>query len=84
MRQHDVIRGNAARAAAFQQRRMEPAAMLIRAFEIHDAILSAFDNTPARDALEPREGFRVVKRESVCAAGIEPHVEHIFDLLPLG
>ncbi len=35
VRQHRVERRDAARAAAFQQRRMEPAAVLVGAFQIH-------------------------------------------------
>jgi hypothetical protein len=41
MRQHDVVGRAPARAAAFQQRGMEPAAMLVRAFEIHHLVRPA-------------------------------------------
>ena len=53
MRQHDVVGRAAARAAAFEQRRVEPAAMLVGAFEIHDAVLAAV--ALALDARERRE-----------------------------
>ena len=38
VRQHHVERRDAARAAAFQQRGMKPAAMLVRAFQIHHGV----------------------------------------------
>ena len=53
VRQHDVVGRMAARAAALEQRRMEPAAMLVRTFEVHDLILAAVD--VARQTLEARK-----------------------------
>ena len=38
VREHDVEGRAAARAAAFQQRGLEPAAMLVGAFEVHDRV----------------------------------------------
>ena len=46
MGQHDVVGRAAARAAALEQRGMEPAAMLVGAFEIHDRVGAAV--APAR------------------------------------
>ena len=43
VRQHDVEGRAAARAAAFEQRRLEPAAMLVGAFEIHHLVGAAVD-----------------------------------------
>ncbi len=42
--QHNIKRRAAARAAAFKQARLEPAAMLVRALEIHHAIPPAIDH----------------------------------------
>ncbi len=67
--QHRVVRRPPARAAAFQQRRLEPAAMLVRAFEIEI-------RRPAQ--LGP---FAAFEHESVGAARIEPHVENVGDHL---
>lgn len=64
-----VVRRTAARRAAFQQRRMEPAAMLVGTFEI--------------DVRRPLHVRAVFQREGVGAAAIEPHVEDIHDLQPL-
>ena len=41
VRQHDVVGRAAARAAALQQRGVEPAAMLVGAFEVHHAVAAA-------------------------------------------
>ena len=64
MGQHDIVGRLAARAATFEQRGMEPAAMLIGTFEIHDSILAAvaFAAKPfeawKRDRVFDREGVR--------------------------
>ncbi len=62
-----LIRGHAARAAAFKQRRMEPTAMLVGAFQIH-----------IRGPLQFRPFFQ---REGMGATGVKPHVENIAHLL---
>ena len=80
MGQHDVERRAAARAAAFQQRRLKPAAMLVGAFEIHHRVVAAVEL--ALDAGEARKVPRVFEHESVRRAGIEPDVENVVDLLP--
>ncbi len=41
VREHDVERRAAARAAALQQRRLKPAAMLVGAFQIHHRLVAA-------------------------------------------
>ena len=79
--QHHVERRAAARAAAFQQRGMEPAAMLVGAFEIHHRVGAAVDL--ALDAGELREMHRVFQHEGVRRAGIEPDVADVVDLLPV-
>ena len=63
-----VVGRAAARAAAFEQRGMEPAAMLVGAFEI--------------DVGRPFEVGPVLQREGVRRAGIEPDVEDVHDLVP--
>ena len=80
VRQHDVEGRAAARAAAFQQRGMKPAAMLVGAFEIHHGVLAAVDL--ALDAGELREMLRVFQHEGVRRAGVEPDVENVVDFLP--
>ena len=82
MGQHDVEGGAAARAAGLQQRRLEPAAVLVGAFQVHDAVAAAV--ALAADAGELREGLRVLQGEGVGGAGIEPHVENVGHLLPVG
>ena len=73
--QHHVERRAAARAAALQQRGLEPAAVLVGAFQVHHAVLAAV--ALAADAGELREGLRVLQREGVRGAGVEPHVEDV-------
>jgi hypothetical protein len=64
--EHHVIGRDAAGAAAFDQRGMEPAAMLVRAFEIHHGIVAAV--LPALDAGKAREVARVLQREGMRGA----------------
>ena len=59
MRQHDVERRAPARAAAFEQRGLEPAAMLVGAFEIHHLVVAAVDG--ALDAGKAGEMERVLE-----------------------
>ena len=79
--EHNVERRAAAGAAAFQQRRLKPAAMLVGAFEIHHRLGPAVGL--ALDMGERRKNFRVFEHESVRRAGIEPDVENVVDLLPV-
>ena len=81
--QHEAVSENrvigraVARAAGFQQRGMEPAAMLVRAFEIHDLVGAAI--ALAMNSSETRESLGVFEHEGVGAARIKPHVEHVGD-----
>src|ERR1019366_5242029 len=59
---------------------MEPAAVLVAAFEIHHGVLAAIDL--ALDAGELREMNRVLQHEGVRRAGVEPDVENVVDLFP--
>ena len=59
---------------------MEPAAVLVGAFQIHHRVAAAVDL--ALDAGELREMHRVLQHEGVRGAGIEPDVENVVDLLP--
>ena len=78
----DDVKGRAAaRAAGFHQRGMEPAAVLVGAFQIHHRVAAAVDL--ALDAGELREMHRVFQHEGVGGAGIEPDVENVVDLLPV-
>ena len=81
VREHDVEGRAAARAAAFKQRGLEPAAMLVGAFEIHHGVVAAVGL--ALDAGEARKMHRVFQHEGVRRAGIEPDVENVVDLLPV-
>ena len=69
MRHHRVIGCAAARAARLEQRGLEPAAMLIRAFEI--------------EVGRPFEIGALLKHECMRRAGIEPDIENVGDLLPI-
>ncbi len=74
--EHGVIGRTAAGAAAFQQGGMEPAAMLVRAFQIHH---------PVRPVRRP-VGLEVgphFQRESVGGATVEPDVEDVVHLHPV-
>src|ERR1700724_3430487 len=81
MREHDVERRPAAGAAALEQRGLEPAAMLVASFEIHDRIFAAIDL--ALNACKAREMHGVFQHERMRRAGIEPDVADVADLLPL-
>ena len=70
MGQDFVERGAAARAACFQKRGLEPAAMLVGAFQIERG--------------RPFEVRALLEHEGVGATGIEPHIEDVADLLPGG
>ena len=67
VRQHAVVGRAAARAAALEQRGMEPAAMLVGAFEI--------------EVGRPFELGIALEREDVRAARVEPDVEDVRHLL---
>ena len=82
VRQNDVVGRAATRPARFEQRRLEPAAMLVGALEVHHPVAAAVMGPS--DTREAREGLGVFQRERVRRAGVEPHVEHVVDLLPLG
>ena len=69
MRHHRLVRSAAARAASFEQRGLEPAAMLVGALEIK---LS-----------RPGEVLALLKHEGVGAPGVEPDIENVVDLLPI-
>ena len=70
MGEHRVERRAAARAAAFQQRGLEPAAMLVGAFEIERG--------------RPFQIGALLQHEGMGRAGVEPDVENVVDLLPIG
>ena len=82
MRQHDVERRAASRAAALEQGGLEKAAMLVGAFEIHHLVGAAVDL--AMDAGEAGEMNGVLQHIGVGRAGIEPDVEDVVDLLVIG
>ena len=81
MRQHDVIGCAPARAGAFQQRGVEPAAMLVASFQIHHGIGAAIDL--ADDMAELRKILAVFQHEGVGRPGVEPDVEDVVDLPPV-
>ena len=66
--QHDVVGRAAARAAAFQQRGVEPAAVLVGAFQVHDGIGAAV--ALADDAGELGKVHRIFQREGVRGGGV--------------
>src|SRR5262245_24947331 len=66
VRQHHIERRASTRAAGFEERRVEPAAMLIAAFEIHYCILAAIDL--AFDAGECRKVLWVLQHEGMRGA----------------
>ena len=78
--QHNIEWCAAARAAALQKRRLEPAAMLVGAFKIHDCVRAA--GGLALDAGKPRKMLRVFQHKAVGRTGIEPDIENVVDLLP--
>ena len=69
MGEHGLVRRAAARAAGLEQRGLEPAAMLVRAFEIERG--------------RPGEVGADLEHEGVGRAGVEPNIEDVVDLLPL-
>ncbi len=80
--QHDVVGRARTRAAQFQKRGLEPAAVLVGALQIHDLILAAV--ALALDAGEPGEVLGIVEHEGMRRSGIEPNVEDVAHLLPGG
>src|SRR5207237_2509894 len=74
-------RRTAARARAFQERRVEPAAVLVRSLQIHHGVGAAVDL--ANDVAELREVLAILQNESMRRSGIEPDVEDVVDLLPV-
>src|SRR3546814_10124968 len=78
MREDGLIRRLTARAAAFEQRRLEPAAMLVAAFEIEVGAVRA---AVVADERGPAPAF---EHEGMGAARIEPDVENIDDALVIG
>ena len=79
MGQHHVERRATSRAAAFEERRLEPAAMLVGALEIHDRIRAAVDCPP--DAGQSRKVLGVFEDEGVGRTRIEPDLDQIVDLV---
>ena len=78
VREDDVEGRAAARAAALEERGMEPAAVLVRALEIHDRV------GPAVEPAARLEVLAHLEREGVRRARIEPDVEDVVDLLVVG
>ncbi len=78
VREDGLIRRLPARAAAFEQRRLEPAAMLVAAFEIQVGAVRA---AVVADERGPAAAF---EDEGVGAARIEPDVENVGDALVIG
>ena len=60
---------------------MEPAAVLVAAFQIHHGVLAAVDL--ALDAGEPRKMHGIFQHEGMGRAGVEPDVADVVDLLPV-
>ena len=79
MGQHDVEWRATARAAAFQKRRLKPAAMLVRAFEIHHRVFAAVDRPP--DAGQSWKVLGVLEDEGVGGAEVEPDFDQVVDLV---
>ena len=82
MGEHGVEGRAAARAAALQKRRLEPAAMLVGAFQIHDFVRAAVDL--AVDVGEAGEMLGIAEHVGMRRAGIEPDVEYVVDLVIVG
>ncbi len=78
MGQDGLERCPTARAAAFQQRRLEPATVLVRAFQIE--VCRPMRRTVATIAVLGRAR---VEGEGVGRAGVEPDIEDVGDLLVL-
>ena len=77
--QHDIEWRAPARAAAFQKRRLKPAAMLVRALEIHHSVGAAVDHPP--NARQSGKMLRVFEDEGVGRSRIEPDFDQIVDLV---
>jgi hypothetical protein len=75
VREHHVVGRDAACPAAFDQRGMEPAAVLVGAFEIHHGVVAAVLLTA--DAGEGGKVLRVFQHEGVGRAGIEPDIDDV-------
>ena len=69
MRHHLPVRRGPARPDADQQRTVEPAAILVRAFEIH--------------VRGPASGIVAREHREMRGAGIEPHIQNVGFLAPL-
>src|SRR5262249_23645018 len=78
--EHDIERRTTARAAAFKERGLKPAAMLVRALQIHHRLAAAV--SLALDMSERREMLRILKHKRMRRAGIEPDMEIGAALLP--
>src|SRR5262249_22569905 len=78
--EHDIERRTAARATAFKERGLKPAAMLVGTFQVHHRFAAAI--RLALDMGERREMLRVLEHKRVRRAGIEPDIENVVDLLP--
>ena len=74
MRQHRLIRRATTRAAAFEQARLEPAAMLVAAFKIKIGGAVAHQIGP----------FAAFEHKRMRAARIEPDIKNISDALIIG
>ena len=80
VREHDVERRAPSCAAAFQQRGVKPAAVLVRALEIHHGV---FASRRALDAGKLRKVHRVFQHEGVRGARVEPDVADVVDFFPI-
>src|SRR3546814_19711042 len=78
MGQYRLVRRAAAGAAAFEQARLEPAAMLVAAFEVK---VGAVGRSVAADQSGP---FAAFEQEGVGAARIEPDVDDVGDAPVIG
>ena len=70
MRQHGLVGCAAARPAGLDQRGLKPAAVLVRAFQIKIG--------------RPSQFGALFQNKGVGRARIEPHLDDIGDLLPIG
>ena len=76
----DIERRAATSAAAFKERGLKPAAVLVGAFEIHHEVGAASIRAP--DSGETGEMLGVFEHEGMSRAGIEPDVEDVVHFLP--
>src|SRR3546814_3329495 len=67
VREHRIVGRASARSRGFEQRRVEPAAMLVGAFEV--------------EVGRPLQLRARLQHEGVRRAGIEPYFDHVGDLL---